>query len=477
MKMLINGKWVDSAQNKTIQVLNPYTNEVIDTIPAATKEQVDEAVAYAVAAQKEWAACSVYERVAVMKKFIALLGQNIEEIAQMVTAEIGKPIRESRLEVYKMRNIFEAFCEAGLHLEETMIPAGAEPNTKGTVLLTARQPLGVIGAIIPFNFPCWSFSVKTAPAIVAGNAVVVKPSTDAPLAIGRLAELMVEAGLPAGVIQIVTGRGSQVGTWLCSNKDVRGITLTGSSPVGVQTARTAAEHLAHVTLELGGNDACIILNDADIATVLQECIPGRLGNNGQVCCAPKRFLVQSGIKDVLTKILIEKVGAIPWLRPTDPESFSSCLVTEKAARDVEEQVNLTVKQGAKIALGGKREGAYYSPTILTDVTRDMDIAKDMEVFGPVIPIIEVKDLDDALSIANASNYGLNGCIFTKDMKSAARATREMQCGSVVVNGSSFFNTMAMAFGGTKNSGIGREGISTSFDEVTQMKTVVLKDIF
>lgn len=476
MKMILNGKDLDSSSGAQLEIKNPYDGSVIDTVPIATEEEVDQAVSGAVSAQKEWNKIPVFERSEVIKKFITLVDENKEKLAQSLSREMGKPINEARGEIQCARDTFLSFSEKARHVYGQIIPAGCEPGTDKTVLLTVREPLGVIACIIPFNFPCWSFSVKVAPAIIAGNAAIVKPSSDAPLTILMLGGLMREAGLPSGVLQIITGGGSSVGARLCRNKDVHGITLTGSTSVGIETARAGAEHLAHVTLELGGNDAFIVLEDADLELAAEQVIGGRMSNNGQVCCSPKRYLVQENVKDEFINKVSEKIEKLRRGDPREEDSQISCLVSIKAAKEVENQVNLTVGQGAKIIRGGKREDAYYEPTILTDVTREMDVANDMEIFGPVVPVIGVKDLDEAIEIANQSVYGLGGCIFTRDMGKAVKAARELQAGGIIINGSSYFSTIEMAFGGYKYSGIGREGVSVSYDDVTQVKTIVLKNI-
>ena len=476
MKMLINGKPTPSGTGAVLNVTNPYDGSLLDTVPSATREDVELAVAGAVEAQKAWSKVPVVDRSEVIKRFVALLDRDKEELAQTLTAEMGKPILAARGEVECARDTFLSFAEKARHIYGTVIPAGCEPGNEKTVLMTVREPLGVIACVIPFNFPCWSFSVKVAPAVIAGNSVVVKPSSDAPLTLLKMGRLLMEAGLPDGVLQMVTGSGSTVGSWLCGHKDVHGITLTGSTPVGIATAQAGASHLAHVTLELGGNDAFIVLEDADLELAADQVVAGRMSNNGQVCCSPKRYLIQEEVAEGFTQKVLQRLAALKRGDPSDPDSQISCLVSEKAAIEVEEQVEHTIAQGARLLLGGVREGSYYAPTVLADVTPDMDVAKDMEIFGPVVPIIRIKDLDEAIEIANASSYGLGSSVFTRDMAKATKAARLLQSGAVVINGSSYFSTIEMAFGGYKHSGIGREGVSVSYDDVTQIKTIVLKNI-
>lgn len=476
MNMFINGEDRSSSSGAVLTITNPYDGSVIDTVPSASKKDVDLAVSGAVTAQKAWAKVPVFERSEVIKRFVALLDRDKEELGKLLAREMGKPILSAVGEVECARDTFLSFAEKARHIYDDVIPCGCEPGTEHTLLMTVREPLGVIACVIPFNFPCWSFSVKVAPAIIAGNAVVVKPSSDAPLTILKMGQLLAEAGLPDGVIQIITGGGATVGTWLCEHEDVHGITLTGSTVVGIAAAKAGADHLAHVTLELGGNDAFIVLKDADLDLAADQVVGGRMSNNGQVCCSPKRYLVQDEVADAFTEKVLQRLRALKRGDPLDPTAQITCLVSEKAAIEVEEQVNHTIAQGAKLLLGGVREGSYYAPTVLGDVTAAMDVAKDMEIFGPVVPILRVRDLDEAIAIANASCYGLGSSVFTQNMKQISKAAAELQSGAVVINGSSYFSTIEMAFGGYKYSGIGREGVSISFDDVTQIKTVVLKNI-
>jgi len=476
MKMIIGGKPVDASNGEVIEVLNPATGAVIDTVPAATKEDVDEAVQLAVAAQKLWDQVPVYERGEILMKFVALVEENKEELARLLSNETGKPISEARGEIANIFISFPAFIERAKHLYGEVIQNGRERNQENHILLTTREPIGVFACIIPFNFPCDLFDQKVAPVLMAGNAAIVKPSTDNPLTLCRLTALMVEAGVTDGAIQILTGRGSKVGAWLTESPDVHGITFTGSTAAGIETYKAAASHLAHIALELGGNDAFIVCEDGDVDLAVEEMIWGRMYNTGQVCCASKRFIIHNSIKDEFTEKAVARIKLIKGGDPADDDTQIGCLICEQAAINVQSQVLLTVEQGGRIVLGGKRNGAFYEPTVIADVPKTADVAKDMEIFGPVVPVIGFDTVDEAVEIANASIFGLCGCVFSRDAKTAWNVARRLECGGAVINGASFFRSFEMPFGGYKHSGIGTEGVLSTYDEVTRTKTIVLKNI-
>ena len=476
MKMIINGKAVDASDGKVLEIINPATGKVIDTVPAATTEDVNMAVAAAKSGQKIWAKIPVYKKVEIIRNFIALVAENKEDLAKLLSDETGKPIVEARAEIGNIPIAFEAFSEKAKHLYGEIVPPGLEAGQDKNILFTQREPIGVVACIIPFNFPCDLFDQKVAPALLAGNAAIVKPSTDNPLTLCRLTALLVEAGVTDGVIEIITGPGSVVGSMLCSNPDVHLITLTGSTEVGIETAKTAAGNLTHTALELGGNDAFIVLEDADVDLATDELIWGRMYNTGQVCCASKRFLVHRNRLDEFTKKAVEKISAIKVGMPSNEDTRLGCLISEKAAIKVEKQVALTIQQGGKIILGGKRTGAFYEPTVIINVPKTADVAKDMEIFGPVVPIIAFDTTEEAIEIANASKFGLCGCVFSKDMKESFYVANALECGGAVINGASFFRSFEMPFGGYKFSGIGTEGVMSTFNEMTRTKSIILKNI-
>lgn len=476
MKSLIGSEWKDAKDGSVIEVKNPATNELIDTVPSLSKEEVDEAVDYAYHAQKEWEKVPVHERCDILEKFVNLVERDKEVLAKTLSDETGKPIKEARAEIANISIGVPAYIGKVKHDYGNVIPRGTEKGQENTIQYTIQQPLGVCVAIIPFNFPSDIFINKIPPALLMGNACVLKPASVNPLTLTKYVELLVEAGVPAGVISVVHGSGSVVGKALTSNEKVAIVTLTGSTEAGIDAAKNCAEHCAHSSLELGGNDAFIICEDGDIDLAIEETVWGRLYNTGQVCCASKRFLIQNSIKDVYIEKMIEKLKTLKVGYPSEEDTDIGCLISEEAAKEVEKQVNKTVEQGARIVYGGRRNGAFYEPTIIDGITKDMDVAKDMEIFGPVISIIGFDTIEEAVEIANQSKYGLSGSIITKDMNKAIKVSEQMECGGFVVNGASFFRSFEQPFGGWKYSGIGNEGIMTTLREMSRTKTVILKNI-
>lgn len=476
MKSLIGREWRDSSDGKIIEVYNPATNELIDTVPSLTKEDVEQAIDYADAHQKEWEAKSVIERCAVLSKFAELVEQNKDELALLLSKETGKPIKEAYNEIANIQIGVPGYVEKVKHEYGDIIYRGTEAGQENTIQYTIQQPLGVVVAIIPFNFPSDIFINKVPPALLMGNAVILKPASVNPLTLTRYVELLVEAGVPAGIISVVHGSGSVVGKTLTSSKKIDMVSLTGSTAAGIDAAKNCAEHCAHSSLELGGNDAFILCADGDMDLAIEETVWGRLYNTGQVCCASKRFLIENSVKDEYIRRMVEKINSLKVGNPQDMGTDIGCLVSEEAAIEVERQVNETIAAGAKLVIGGKRNGAFYEPTILDNVTPDMAVAKDMEIFGPVISVIGFDDLEEAVKIANTSIYGLSGSIITKDISKAIKVSEKMECGGFVINGASFFRSFEQPFGGWKYSGIGNEGIMTTLKEMSRMKTVILKNI-
>ena len=476
MKNLIGGRLVDASDGKVIEVTNPATGELIDTVPNATEQDVDMCVKEAVKAQKEWAKKPMHERGDILYKFVDLVEAKAEELAQLLSKETGKPIKEARDDIGNTRTFVGGYVEKAKHEYGDVIPAGIEKGYEKTLQLTVQEPLGVVGCIIPFNFPCDLFGQKVPSALIMGNSVIVKPSTYNPLTLHTYCNLLMEAGVPAGVINCISGDGPTTGEALAKHPMVNLMTVTGSTAVGSEVMANCAKNITHVMLELGGNDAFIVMNDADMDLVIDEMVWGRLYNTGQVCCASKRFLVQKDVKDEFVRRAVEKIKTLKVAMPQQEDADIGCLINEKAAIRVQDQIKKTLEQGAKLIYGGRRNGAFLEPTVLDDVTRDMDVMKDMEIFGPVIPVCSFDTVEEAIEIANQSSYGLCGNIMTSDMKTAFKVANALEVGGAVINGASFFRAAEMPFGGWKHSGIGNEGISTTLKEMSRTKTIVLKNI-
>ena len=476
MKSLIGKNWVDSNDGKVINVYNPATNELIDTVPSLTKEQVDEAVSEAKASQKAWENVPLHKRCSILNKFASLVERDKDSLAKLLSDETGKPIKEAINEIANIQIGVPAYVEKAKHEYGNIIYKGSEAGQENTIQYTIQQPLGVMVAIIPFNFPSDIFINKIPPALIMGNSCILKPASVNPLTLTKYVELLKEAGVPDGVIEVVHGSGSIVGKALTSNPDVSIVSLTGSTEAGIDAAKNVVEHCGHSSLELGGNDAFIICADGDIDLAVNETVWGRLYNTGQVCCASKRFLVENSVKDEYIRKMVEKIKTLKVGMPSDMSTDIGCLVSEDAAKEVERQVNSTIAAGAKLVIGGKRNGAFYEPTIIDNITKDMDVAKDMEIFGPVISVIGFDNLEEAISIANQSKYGLSGSIVTRDISKALKTSEAMECGGFVVNGASFFRSFEQPFGGWKYSGIGNEGIMTTLKEMSRTKTVILKNV-
>ena len=476
MKNLIGYDWKESSNGNIIEVVNPATQELIDTVPNVSMEDVDISVEVAEKEQKEWEKVPLHERADILYKFVSLVEENKDRLAKLLSSETGKPIKEAIAEIANVKIGATAFIERAKHLYDTSIPSGQESGQEKTMQITKRYPLGVIAAIIPFNFPSDLFCQKIPPALLMGNSVIVKPSNYNPLTLIEYTKLMIEAGVPAGVIQVLTGDGPTVGQALAGHPGVHLVSLTGSTGAGIQTMGTASKNLTHIMLELGGNDAFIFLEDGDMDLAVKETIWGRLYNGGQVCCASKRFLIHNSRKQEFIDRMKEVINSLKVGDPSQMDTDMGPLININAAKRVEEQVNSLVEKGATIICGGKREDAYYYPTILDNVTRDMEVAKDMEIFGPVIPVIGFDKEEEAIEIANQSSYGLCGCVISKDYSRAMKIADKLECGGAIVNGASFYRSFEMPFGGWKHSGIGNEGVLTTLQEMSRVKTIILKNI-
>ena len=467
MDMLIGGKYISG--DDLAEVVNPYNGEVIDTVPIAHRQTAQLAIDEANKAKDSLVEMSAFKVSNKLLNVVKKLEEKREEFAHLLALEVGKPINEALVEVDRSVETLRLSAEEAKRIYGESVPLDAGLNGKGFFAFTQKLPLGVVAAITPFNYPLNLTIHKIAPAIACKNTVIVKPPTEAPLAVMKFCELLNEE-FPDGVVNVVTGYGSEVGDYLVCSPDVDKISFTGSVTTGMMISQKAG--MKKVTLELGGNDPVIVLKDADIDKAVKGIINGAFLNAGQVCMGVKRVIVEEGIADEFCEKLVEETEKLVMGNPLDKSTTLGTLINEKSAMQVEETVNNAVGGGAEILTGGHRKGAFYEATVIDNVTPEMDLVI-RETFGPVAPVIRVRDLNEAISVANATEYGLQAGVFTSDYASAMRCAREIEAGTVFVNKQSTFRTDNMPFGGFKSSGVGKEGIKYAVDEMTKTKLIGL----
>lgn len=467
MDMLIGGKHISSEDLE--EVINPYNGEVIDTIPIAHRQIADMAIEAANDAKSALTEMSAFKISNKLFNVVDKLREKRQEFAELLTLEVGKPINESLVEVDRSIETLKLAAEEAKRIYGESVPLDAGLNGKGFFAFTQRMPLGVVVAIAPFNYPLNLTIHKIAPAIACKNTVIVKPPSEAPLTVMKFCELLNEE-FPDGVVNVVTGYGSEVGDYLVTSADVDKVSFTGSVPTGLMISQKAG--MKKVTLELGGNDPMIVLKDADVDKAIKGVINGAFLNAGQVCMGVKRIIIDESIADEFAQKLVVATEKLVMGNPQDTKTTLGTLISKKAAMQVEQAVNDAVEKGAKILTGGNREDAFYEATVIDNVTPDMDLVQN-ETFGPIAPIIRVKNLDEAIKIANDTEYGLQAGVFTNDYYAAMRCANEIEAGTVFVNKQSTFRTDNMPFGGFKNSGIGKEGVKYAFDEMTKTKLIGL----
>lgn len=452
LKMYINGQFTEGTSGKWIDVLNPSTEEVIARQPDGSIEDVNLALDAARKAFKDWSRRPAIERAGYLLKIAEGIKARQDEFVNIIIREQGKTRSWAEIEVGATVSYFEYMASFARHIEGEVIPSD---RVNETIILT-KKPIGVVAGILPWNFPFFLIARKAGAALIAGCTIVLKPSQVTPENCTKFAEVVNEAGLPAGVINIVTGRGSVIGNEMAGSPKVDLVSVTGSVGSGVKIMEAAAKNVTKVSLELGGKAPAIVMNDADLDRTAQWIVDSRIGNNGQICNNVERVYVQSGVADEFTKILVDKMKAVKVGNPaTDPSVDMGPLVEERALESVTEKVERAVKQGAKLLCGGHRigdKGYFYAPTVLGDCTQEMDIIHE-ETFGPVIPIVKFEKLDEAISMSNDSEYGLASSIFTNNLNDAVKACRELEFGETYVN-REHFEAIQGFHAGVKKSGIG-----------------------
>ncbi len=457
--------------SSTFELIEPATGQPLDVIAQTTREDVDSAVRRAERAftSGPWRRMNTRERGQILLRLAAAIRDSAEELARTESRNVGKPIRESRDEVAMAANCFEFYAGATSKIAGQTIPGAASG-----ALLTFREPVGVCALIVPWNFPIAITSWKVAPALAMGNTVLVKPAEQTPLTALRLGELAIEAGVPEDVLSVVTGPGAVVGDALVRHPGVRKIGFTGSTEVGREVMRLAADGIKRVTLELGGKSANVIFDDCDFERAVASAVSSALGNAGQDCCARSRILVHGPIYDRFTTALVDAFQKVRVGDPLDDATEMGPLITTSHRERVLRYIESGSADGATIACGGEaptQAGAYLQPTVFLDATPEMRIVRE-EIFGPVVAVLPFRDEADAIAMANDSVYGLSGSIWTREIGRAMRVARAMQTGNLSVNSGSSVHIEA-PFGGVKKSGLGRELGLQVLDHYTEWKTVYI----
>jgi lactaldehyde dehydrogenase len=467
MKMLINGELKD--KHAKIEVINPFNNDVVDEVPLADVEDVKKAISAANQACKLLKEMSSRKLSRILTDVHQELQENMEEMARLITLETGKTIRDSRVEMQRSLETLQLSAEECKRVYGETIPMDAAITGKSVFGFTLKIPLGVVAAITPFNYPVNLAIHKLAPALAAKNAVVFKPSLTAPLAAMKLAQIMAHH-LPQGAVNCVTGMSSEIGDELITSPLINKISFTGSVPTGLSIAEKSG--LKRLTLELGGNDPLVVLDDADLDAAVTASVAGSYLNAGQVCIAVKRIIVQKSVADDFVAELVRLTKKIKVGDPLDPETDMGPLINEQAAMIVQNKVEDAIKDGAQLLCGGERNKAFYQPTVLDEVQPDMHVVRD-ETFGPVSPIIRVRTEKEAYQMANYTRYGLQAGVFTQDINRAKRAVENVEAGTVLVNKQPTFRTDNMPFGGFKMSGMGKEGVKYAVEDMTRTKMVII----
>jgi len=465
-KMLINGKWLSSQE--TFEVINPYNNEVLGTVPKASKEDVEKAVLSAEKALRVMAEMPAHKRSAILQKTSELIETRKEEIAGIIAQESGKAWKYAFGEAGRSVETFKFAAEEAKQHHGEIIPMDASKGSENRFGFYIRVPIGIIGAISPFNFPINLVAHKVAPALAAGNSVILKPASYTPLTALKLGEIMMDAGLPDGALNIIMGGGSTVGTWMVEDPRLAMITFTGSPPVGEFIKSKAG--MKRVTLELGSNSAVLIDEDTDIDYAVQRSVMGSYANSGQVCISVQRIYVHENIYDVFLGKFLEATKKQVVGNPLDKKCDVGPMIDEGEAIRTEQWVNEAVEQGAKVLTGGKRNGTMYEPTVLTNVKPEMKVVAQ-EIFAPVVSVTPFSDFDEAVKMVDDSIYGLQAGIFTKNVNRAFRAIKAIDVGGVIINDVPTYRVDHMPYGGNKLSGLGREGLKYAMEEMTNIKMV------
>jgi acyl-CoA reductase-like NAD-dependent aldehyde dehydrogenase len=468
-KLLIDGQWVGGGPQ--LEVKNKYNGETVGVLPTARKEELDEAIAAAERAEDTMADLPAHRRAEILLKAAMLMRERADDLAKTIAAEAGKALKFARAEVDRAISTFTIASEEAKRLHGETIPLDAVPAGEGYFGFWTRRPVGVIAAISPFNFPLNLVAHKVAPAIASGNTVVLKPATSTPLTAVKLCQILMDAGLPAGAINLVIGSGGTVGEWLVTDPRVDKITFTGSPEIGRHILSVAG--IKKVTLELGNTSPVVVAPDADLDFVARRCALGAFYNSGQVCISVQRIYSHKQVYEPFAEKFVHATEAMVVGDPLDERVDVGPMIDSKEVDRIEGWVNEAQGAGAKVLTGGKREGTVYYPTVLTGVEGDMKVVAE-EAFAPVASIISSDDFESALQQANDTKYGLQVGVFTKDVDRVFKAVRRLNFGGVIVNDTPNFRADHMPYGGNRQSGLGREGVRFAMEDMTNIQMVAIR---
>ncbi|WP_077624435.1 aldehyde dehydrogenase family protein [Sediminibacillus massiliensis] len=466
-KLFINGQWMETGE--TLEVINKYTQDTYAVVSKAGGQEVEKAVASAEFAFKK-NPLSPYKRYQILKRVSELLLEKKEELAQVIMNEAGKPIKQARTEVERAAQTFEVASEEAKRISGEGVPVEAAPGSENRMAFTIKVPVGVVGAISPFNFPLNLVAHKVAPAIAAGNAVVLKPASATPVTALKLAQIFQEAELPDGLFNVVVGSGSTVGEQLMKDSRISLYTFTGSAKIGLKLKQTTG--LNKLILELGNNSPVIVDKHADVELAANNIAQKGFAYAGQVCISVQRVYVHEEVKEAFQEKLVQAIKDLKVGDPSDPDTDVGPMIAEEEAERAEHWVKEAVDDGGEVIVGGKRNGPVFQPTIVSNVHKNMKVVCE-EIFAPVVSLITYNDLEECIEEVNESPYGLQGGIFTRDLDTAFYAARKVEVGGLMINDSSQYRVDLMPYGGVKDSGSGKEGPKYSIQEMTEERLVVL----
>ncbi|MGW8194710.1 MAG: NADP-dependent succinate-semialdehyde dehydrogenase [Desulforhopalus sp.] len=469
----INGKWMDADSGETLPVTNPASGEIIGTVPKMVETETRRAIQAAYEAFPSWRGKTAQERCKILRRWFELLMENQEDLAILMTLEQGKPIAESRGEIAYAASFIEWFSEEGKRVYGDIIP----PHQGDKRIVVIKEPIGVCTAITPWNFPAAMITRKAGPALAVGCPMVVKPASATPYSALALAELGERAGIPAGILSVITGSSGAIGGEMTSNALVKKLTFTGSTEIGKKLIAACSNTVKKVSMELGGNAPFIVFDDADLDAAVEGAMISKYRNTGQTCVCTNRFLVQDGVYDAFAEKFAAAVGKMNVGNGLENDVQQGPLIDMKAVETVEEHVSDALNKGAGILLGGKRHalgGSFYEPTVLTNATVNMRIAKE-ETFGPVAPLFRFKTDEEAVKMANDTEFGLASYFYTQNLARAWKVSEALEYGMVGVN-TGLISTTIAPFGGVKESGLGREGSKYGMDDYLEIKYVCMGEI-